>query len=66
MKNLASTLDECKLKRAEAIESLRVLNIGPQWFRAGEDVTKVETARAKRIVEEMDALMAGYKQTNAY
>ena len=64
MDTLESALDRWKLKRAEAIESLRVLNIGPQWFRAGENVTKVEIARAKQIVEEMDALIAAYEQTN--
>jgi hypothetical protein len=65
MDTLESALDRWKLKRAEAIEFLRVLNIGPQWFRAGENVTEVEIARAKQIVEEMDALFAAYEQTSA-
>jgi len=56
--NLESSLGGWKLERAKAIESLRVLDIGPQWFRSGENVTRFEVARATRIVEEMDARIA--------
>ena len=65
MEALESALNGWKHKRGEAIESLRVLNIGPLWFRAGENVTNVETARATQIVAEMDALIAAHEQASA-
>jgi len=56
--NLESALAGWKLERSQAVESLRVLDIGPQWFRSGENVTRFEVARATRIIDEMDARIA--------
>ena len=52
-------------RRGEAIKDLRVWETGPRWFRAGEDVTASQIARATRTIEQMDILIAECEARNA-
>jgi hypothetical protein len=57
---LGLSLRDCHQRRAQALEDLRVLAIGPQWFIKGVDVTKLQTVKATQVVAEMNILITEY------
>jgi hypothetical protein len=58
-------IERCRQWRAEALQDIRDLEDGPHWFRNDEDVTDKMVAKAHRIVQEMDILIAAYESHNA-
>lgn len=62
---LGLSLHDCRQRRAQALEDLRVLAVGPLWFIKGVDVTKSEFARATRVLAEMNILIREYETDDA-